>query len=281
MNQITKPPETGRLPIDALAITLNALIPDFNPIYGRIHDANDLINALDRVSWDHNYRNLDVSAAVAKLNALRAQHKPDIEMIDELLTKPATKAQVKSLAGVVPKIFGKTDVTHIDHWLAAVFLLLVSVPISAPVLATAIKELLGESKFMPAPSEFYEACIDARRGVQRLRSETRNRAYARRPRAAPKSTTNPAAKHKLGHATIECRVEEFTADEARLAEIDENLIRADLTPSERAVHHAERKKLYLKLHPETKRGAAGGEATAAKAGKASQRYLKFSVSFRN
>jgi hypothetical protein len=41
----------------------------------------------------------------------------------------------------------------------------------------------------------------------------------------------------------------LSADQARVAEIDENLIRAVLTPSERAAHHAERKALYLKLHP--------------------------------
>jgi ParB-like chromosome segregation protein Spo0J len=77
------------------------------------------------------------------------------------------------------------------------------------------------------------------------------------------------AAQQLGLKTIDCRiVDGIDADEARLAEIDENLIRADLTPSERAAHHAERKALYLKLHPETKCGAAGGEATAAKTGKA-------------
>jgi hypothetical protein len=47
------------------------------------------------------------------------------------------------------------------------------------------------------------------------------------------------------------------ADQALLAEIDENLVRADLTPSERAAHHAKRKQLYLKLHPETQKGKAG------------------------
>jgi len=35
-------------------------------------------------------------------------------------------------------------------------------------------------------------------------------------------------------------------------------VRADLTPSERAAHHAKRKQLYLKLHPETEKGKAGG-----------------------
>ena len=57
------------------------------------------------------------------------------------------------------------------------------------------------------------------------------------------------AVRKLGHEAIECRVlDGMDADQALLAEIDENLVRADLTPSERAAHHAKRKQLYLKLH---------------------------------
>ena len=76
------------------------------------------------------------------------------------------------------------------------------------------------------------------------------------------------AKRKLKHETIECRVlDGLSADQARVAEIDENLIRADLTPSERAVHHAERKALYLKLHPETKHGGAPGKAGGGKKAK--------------
>jgi N6-adenosine-specific RNA methylase IME4 len=43
----------------------------------------------------------------------------------------------------------------------------------------------------------------------------------------------------------------LTADTALLAEIDENLVRADLSPAERAIHFAERKRIYLKKHPET------------------------------
>jgi hypothetical protein len=67
------------------------------------------------------------------------------------------------------------------------------------------------------------------------------------------------AVRKLGHEAIECRVlDGMDADQALLAEIDENLVRADLTPSERAAHHAKRKQLYLKLHPETEKGKAGG-----------------------
>src|SRR6202040_4345279 len=67
------------------------------------------------------------------------------------------------------------------------------------------------------------------------------------------------AVRKLAHEAIECRVlDGMDADQALLAEIDENLVRADLTPSERAAHHAKRKQLYLKLHPETEKGKAGG-----------------------
>jgi ParB-like nuclease domain len=67
------------------------------------------------------------------------------------------------------------------------------------------------------------------------------------------------AVRKLGHEAIECRVlEGLSADQALLTEVDENLMRADLTPSERAAHHAKRKALYLKLHPETEKGKAGG-----------------------
>ncbi|MBF0178347.1 MAG: hypothetical protein HQL63_16115 [Magnetococcales bacterium] len=44
----------------------------------------------------------------------------------------------------------------------------------------------------------------------------------------------------------------------RLAEIDENLCRADLTHLERAEHLAERKFLYEMMHPEARNGACGG-----------------------
>jgi ParB-like chromosome segregation protein Spo0J len=47
------------------------------------------------------------------------------------------------------------------------------------------------------------------------------------------------------------------ADQATLAEIDENLCHAPLTPAEEALHVDRRKQLYEKLHPETRHGAIG------------------------
>ncbi len=68
------------------------------------------------------------------------------------------------------------------------------------------------------------------------------------------------AVQSLGWTEIDAFVFDLTDDEARLAEIDENLIRHELNPLDRAVFLAERKDLYLRLHPETAAGTAGGKA---------------------
>jgi N6-adenosine-specific RNA methylase IME4 len=52
--------------------------------------------------------------------------------------------------------------------------------------------------------------------------------------------------------------DDLDADAALLVEIDENLIRADLSPAERAMCVARRKELYERVHPETKPTKAGG-----------------------
>ena len=63
------------------------------------------------------------------------------------------------------------------------------------------------------------------------------------------------AAEKLKWTEIRATIlEDIDADLAELAEIDENLIRADLSSAEQALHHARRKKLYEALYPQTKHG---------------------------
>ncbi|WP_374653080.1 ParB N-terminal domain-containing protein [Dongia sp.] len=58
----------------------------------------------------------------------------------------------------------------------------------------------------------------------------------------------------LKHPTIDAFVFEANDDEARIAEIDENLVRHELNPLDRAVFLAERKAIYERLHPAAKQG---------------------------
>ena len=54
-------------------------------------------------------------------------------------------------------------------------------------------------------------------------------------------------------------VEGADADAARLMEIDENLVRGELSDAERVAHVSDRKAAYERLHPETKVGKAPGK----------------------
>ena len=60
-----------------------------------------------------------------------------------------------------------------------------------------------------------------------------------------------AAVERLGWTDVDARVENLTAEEARLVEIDENLMRRELSALDRAIFLAERKAVYDLLHPET------------------------------
>ncbi|WP_298424043.1 ParB/RepB/Spo0J family partition protein [Rhodoblastus sp.] len=56
-------------------------------------------------------------------------------------------------------------------------------------------------------------------------------------------------------------IEEMTEDQAKLAEIDENLARHELNALDRALFLLERKRIYQSIHPET---ARGGDRKSAK-----------------
>lgn len=63
-----------------------------------------------------------------------------------------------------------------------------------------------------------------------------------------------AGAEEAGLDLVPAHISEMSADEARLAEIDENLMRQELTALDRAVFLAERKSVYERLHPDTKKG---------------------------
>lgn len=69
-----------------------------------------------------------------------------------------------------------------------------------------------------------------------------------------------AACQKIGLVDIDCLIVEDDDLHAELAMIDENLMRAELSASERATQTARRKAIYLELHPETAAGVAGAVA---------------------
>ena len=67
------------------------------------------------------------------------------------------------------------------------------------------------------------------------------------------------AVRQLGHRAIAAEIRTLNVLQQELAEIDENLMRGELSTLERGEQYARRKEIYESLHPETKAGAAQGE----------------------
>lgn len=66
-----------------------------------------------------------------------------------------------------------------------------------------------------------------------------------------------SAARAMGWAEVRADIWDCSDDWAEMLEIDDNIAGADLTPLDTAIFLADRKRLYEKLHPETKRGVAG------------------------
>jgi ParB-like chromosome segregation protein Spo0J len=67
-----------------------------------------------------------------------------------------------------------------------------------------------------------------------------------------------AAVKDLGWEEVPCvTAPEEDADRAALIEIDENLVRGELSAAQRAIHIDRRKEIYERLHPKTRHGATG------------------------
>jgi ParB family chromosome partitioning protein len=65
------------------------------------------------------------------------------------------------------------------------------------------------------------------------------------------------AYRELGREQIPANVVELNALQAELLELDENLMRAELSPAQRDVATKRRKAIYEQLYPETKHGSPG------------------------
>lgn len=63
-----------------------------------------------------------------------------------------------------------------------------------------------------------------------------------------------AAAEEAGLQVVPAHISEMSADEARLAEIDENLMRQELTALDRAVFLCERKDVFERLNPQARHG---------------------------
>jgi N6-adenosine-specific RNA methylase IME4 len=90
------------------------------------------------------------------------------------------------------------------------------------------------------------------------------------------------AVRQLGLDSIRATVRTgLDATQAELVEIDENLVRADLSDAERVLHLTARKKLYEDLYPETRHGGAPGAGRGKKKAHKDAKTASFSEDVAN
>jgi ParB family transcriptional regulator, chromosome partitioning protein len=85
------------------------------------------------------------------------------------------------------------------------------------------------------------------------------------------------AAQRLGWSRIEAKILNGHGQAALLAEIDENLCRAELSAAERALHLAARKRLYEALHPQTRHGGDRRSANSTRQNGDLKRFTKDAV----
>ncbi len=122
----------------------------------------------------------------------------------------------------------------------------------------ALTQIVTGNRLRPVDPAWAQALADNITETGGLRQPIEVRALADGRFALIAGMHRLAAARLLGWPTIPAQVLDLTADHARLREIDENLVRHELNPLDRAVFLAERKALYEKLNPHTRHGAQGG-----------------------
>lgn len=99
----------------------------------------------------------------------------------------------------------------------------------------------------------------------------------KKPYTLVDGATRIAGAELRGDTTIYYRVEKLNQEQARLVEIDANLMRNELTALDRAIFLAERKRIYEALYPETKHGGERGNQFIG--GKSRQNEKDFVLAF--
>jgi ParB family chromosome partitioning protein len=125
----------------------------------------------------------------------------------------------------------------------------------APVIRTALALIDVEDRLRPEDPAWVEI-IAASMAERGLIEDVELRPH---PRAAGRYLLTAGlhrlrAAERLGWTTIGAKIVERTAAEARLVEIDENLMRRELGALDRALFLAERKKVWEEMYPQTAHG---------------------------
>lgn len=126
------------------------------------------------------------------------------------------------------------------------------VPLSGAATLIAVDAIDATDRLRPVDKDIVTALADSIKAVG-LQNPVSVRRIKDRFTLISGAHRLAAIKH-LGRDHIPAMVTDADLLTARLAEIDENLVRHELSPLDRAIFLAERKRIYEDLHPETRKG---------------------------